>query len=338
MDFCCTKIFSNFQMDNINKYHAAVLVLILLLFSGCVKDEKNRKKVILKVGRFEKEIYETSPEYILDSLPALKLKYAPFFQSTNDEFWRNIRIDSVHVKLYTFVKDSFENFSEEIDRITSVLEHYTYYFEPPFRKFYLYTYVSGLDYDYPVIFSDSLLFVGLDLYLGENFPAYSYLPRYLARERNRKYIPIDVASAISASLMEEEKQTSETLLAYMIREGIKLYVMRKLVPDEEESSIFKYTKEQLNFCKENERNIWLYFINNKLLFDTNIMTKKKFIDPAPFTKMGTDFDNQIPGRIGRWVGYRIVNEYMRKNKQITLKELVKTTDYQSLFYKANYKP
>ncbi|GCD76831.1 hypothetical protein JCM31826_03130 [Thermaurantimonas aggregans] len=309
-----------------------------MIFNSCTLEEDSRAKVELKVGRFEQDFFKLSPENVFDSLPKLKKIYAPFFTNTDDEFWRNILKDSVHLRLYAHVRDSFKYINKEIEQIVPVLERYKYHFNPPFEKFYLFTYVSRLDYDYPVIFSDSLLFIALDLYLGEEHPAYGNQPRYLAREHDRKFIPIDVAYAISESLIIEQKQTSETLLSHMIREGIKLYITRKLLPEEKEYNIFKYTKEQLDFCEENERNIWLYFVNNKLLFDVNYMTKKNFIDPAPFTKLGTEFDNQIPGRLGRWIGYKIVSQYMRKNKNISLKDLIKSTDYHSIFYQANYKP
>lgn len=338
MDFCCTKVFSNSQMTRIINYCTLLSVSILLFFNRCTKEDDLREKIEVKVGRFEEALFKLKPENVFDSLPKLKEIYAPFFTNTDDEFWRNILLDSVHLRLYTHVRDSFKDIKDEIEKIVPILERYKYHFNPPFDTFYLYTYVSRLDYDYPVIFSDSLLFIALDLYLGEEHPAYGNQPRYLAREHDKKFIPIDVAYAISESLINEQKQTSETLLSHMIREGIKLYVTRKLLPKEKENSIFKYTKEQLDFCEENERNIWLYFVNNKLLFDVNYMTKKNFIDPAPFTKLGTEFDNQIPGRLGRWVGYKIVSQYMRKNKNVTLKDLIKTTDYHAIFYQANYKP
>jgi uncharacterized protein YjaZ len=174
--------------------------------------------------------------------------------------------------------------------------------------------------------------------LGEDHPVYAYQPRYLARERNRKYIPVDAAGAIADYLQQNTPSGSESLINHMIRDGIRLYIMKSLLPNEKEHNLFKYTEEQIKFCIDNEKNLWLYFINNRLLFDTNVMTKKRFIDPAPFTRLGTDFDHQIPGRIGQWIGYRIVSQYMKNNKNITLKELAKRTDYQNIFNQSRYKP
>ncbi|GCD80438.1 gliding motility lipoprotein GldB [Schleiferia thermophila] len=313
-------------------------ISIVWIALGCKNPEKSDKKVELILARFEQDLYEIQPEFIFDSLPDLKKKYHPFFQNTNDEFWKNLLVDSLQLKLYQSVKDTFKDITNELKILQQIFENYNILFDTSIQKIYIYTYVSGLDFDYPVIFSDSLLFIGLDVYLGEDHPVYAYQPRYLARERNRKYIPVDAAGAIADYLQQNTPSGSESLINHMIRDGIRLYIMKSLLPNEKEHNLFKYTEEQIKFCIDNEKNLWLYFINNRLLFDTNVMTKKRFIDPAPFTRLGTDFDHQIPGRIGQWIGYRIVSQYMKNNKNITLKELAKRTDYQNIFNQSRYKP
>ncbi len=313
-------------------------LLAALFFHSCTCSKESDTSIELQVARFEQDLFNIHPEEIFKKLPELKETYHTFFLSTNDEFWRNILLDSVHIRLFMHVKDSFKDISHEITAARHIFEQYKTQFDPDFHRVFIYTYISNLDYNYPVIFRDTLLFLALDLYLGEDFPAYNYLPRYLARERNRKYIPIDIALTISEELADRRALYSETLLSYMIREGIKLYTACKLLPNEKEFNFFKYSKEQWDFCVKNERNIWLYFIQNKLLYDSNTMTVKKFMDPAPFTKMGTGFDREIPGRIGRWVGYRIVCEFMKNNPGVSPKQLTEITDYQNLFSKSNYKP
>ena len=313
-------------------------LFFVLLHDGCTCNKESDTRIELQVARFEQELFSIRAEEIFEKLPGLKEKYHPFFLTTNDEFWRNVLLDSFHNKLYMHVKDSFKDISSEIQAAKKIFEQYKIHYEPTIDRVFMYTYISNLDYNYPVIFKDTLLFLALDLYLGTDFPAYNHLPRYLARERNRIYIPIDIALAISEELTGQRVLKSETLLSYMIREGIKLYTARKLLPKESEYKFFKYTKDQWDFCIKNERNIWMYFIQNKLLYDSSILTIKKFIDPSPFTKMGTDFDKEIPGQIGRWTGYRIVCAFMKNNPDISPKKLTEITDFQSLFSKANYKP
>ena len=324
----------------INKLNSLGVFCLFGLFflMGCKCSKESDTIIKLHIARFEQDLFNIYPENIFDKLPDLKKKYHPFFQTTNDEFWRNILLDSLHINLFQQVEESFEDISNEISLIQEIFERYSKYYDSEFNQVFLYTYISNLDYEFPVLFKDTLLFIALDLYLGPDFPAYNHLPRYLARERDRMYIPIDISLTVSEDLISRGIQASETLLTYMIREGIKLYTAHRLLPKEKEFNLFKYTKEQWDFCVKNERNIWMYFIQNKLLYDSNLMTIKKFIDPAPFSKMGTDFDREIPGRIGRWIGYRIVCEFMKKNPDITPNKLIEFTDYQNLFYKSKYKP
>ena len=57
---------------------------------------------------------------------------------------------------------------------------------------------------------------------------------------------------------------------------------------------------------------------------------------SPYSKFNLDIDKKSPGAIGRWLGYRIVDSYMKNNK-IDLKELI-NLDHYTIFKKSKYKP
>ena len=65
--------------------------------------------------------------------------------------------------------------------------------------------------------------------------------------------------------------------------------------------------------KENEIFIWKYFIENKLLYDTNRELVNRFINPAPFSKFYLELDRESPGKIGQWIGWNIVKSYVKNN-------------------------
>ena len=46
---------------------------------------------------------------------------------------------------------------------------------------------------------------------------------------------------------------------------------------------------------------------------------------------------ESPGRLGYWVGYQIVNQYM-KNEGVSLLDLMKNTNSQEILLKSKYKP
>ena len=51
-----------------------------------------------------------------------------------------------------------------------------------------------------------------------------------------------------------------------------------------------YTPEELQWAKDNEVEIWQYFIENELLFSTNPKLPLRFIVPAPFSKFNLSID------------------------------------------------
>ena len=86
--------------------------------------------------------------------------------------------------------------------------------------------------------------------------------------------------------------------------------------------------------EENEAFIYSYFIQNELFFENQSKEKQKYMSERPSTY---EISPQVPGRIGRWLGWKIVSSYMDQN-QITLEELLLEVDFKKIFYNSNYKP
>jgi uncharacterized protein YjaZ len=108
-----------------------------------------------------------------------------------------------------------------------------------------------------------------------------------------------------------------------------------MLPDENDTLIWGYTPEKLEFCVNNENQMWTYLVENKLLFNNDKFKMVQFIDDGPFTH---DFTNKSPDRAAVWIGYRIVEKYMSVHKKITLKDLMEETDYQKIFNESRYNP
>jgi len=71
------------------------------------------------------------------------------------------------------------------------------------------------------------------------------------------------------------------------------------------------------------------------LFSTNIIDKKNFLGDRPVT---IQVGEKCPGRIGQWVGWQIVKEYMEKHPEKSLADLMNTDNAQLIFKNSNYKP
>ena len=59
------------------------------------------------------------------------------------------------------------------------------------------------------------------------------------------------------------------------------------------------------------------------------------MNDGPFT---AEITQDSPGRLGLWVGWRIVESYMRNNKGVTLHELINENDAQKILEQSFYKP
>ena len=60
-----------------------------------------------------------------------------------------------------------------------------------------------------------------------------------------------------------------------------------------------------------------------------------YLNDGPFT---AEISQESPGRLGLWVGWRIVDSYMTNNKDVTLIELMGESDAQKILEQSYYKP
>jgi len=185
-----------------------------------------------------------------------------------------------------------------------------------------------------VIYADSLLLISLDVYLGKGHKFYSDYPKYIKENNSKENIVVDVANSII------DKQllpiSNRTFLAKMIHEGKKMYLLDLYLPNVSDKLKIGYSKEKLDWSIENEEEVWMYFMEKKLLFSTDTKLNKRFLEIAPFSKFYLEVDNQSPGRIGVWIGWQIVKSFMQNN-DVSLQKLL-IIDSQELFNKSKYKP
>ena len=121
----------------------------------------------------------------------------------------------------------------------------------------------------------------------------------------------------------------------MIYKGKIMYFINEIVPHISDEDKLRFSKKQIAWCEDNEQSIWAYFIQNDILFSTDIKQYKSYINYSPFAK---GMSNKSPGRIAYWLGWKIVNEYMGNNTSVTLIELMQNTKPQEILQQSGYKP
>ena len=309
-----------------------LLFILLIALTACDRTERTISQIPMevKVLRMDSIFFHTPVE----ELPLIKAKYPLFFpENTTDEEWAKKQSDSLQKELFSEINKTFGDFFDQKKTIKSIYQHIKYYF-PQFTPPKVVTLTSDVDYSSRVIYADSLLLIGVDNYLGSKHRFYSDMEAYIAQELDKKYLPVDVALSFAEAIIPSSRNT--TFLDEMIHEGKVLYLAHKFLPTVSEEDLLKYTSEKYQWTEENEAQIWRYFIENQLLYSTDRKILTRFIDMAPFSKFYLELDNQSPGGVGRYIGLRIVTQYMEKHPDALQKLGIIPTE--ELFKEANYKP
>ncbi|WP_298221532.1 gliding motility lipoprotein GldB [Flavobacterium sp.] len=315
-------------------YRSLLFVLCCLALFSCDKKSKVEKAVeeipiVIKVHRFDKAFFETAPQ----DLPKLKAEYPFFFPAGNDDkVWTDKMQNPQWRELYTEVEKRYSNFDGETQKIEELFKHIKYYF-PETKTPKVYTIISQMDYQNKVIYAHDMLVISLELYLGQGHKFYEF-PTYLQQNFEQNQILPDIASSFVKTKILPPTDTS--FLTQMVYAGKELYLKDLLLPEYSDADKMGYKKEQIAWCQENEGYIWRYFIENKMLYDTDQKLIPRFINPAPFSKFYLEIDNDSPGRVGAWIGWQMVRSYM-ENNEVSVEQLIKT-DAKELFEKSHYKP
>lgn len=128
---------------------------------------------------------------------------------------------------------------------------------------------------------------------------------------------------------------TNNMLDKMIEEGKVFYLMDRFIPCIADKHKIGFTPSELNWCRKNETNMWAYFIENDLLFNSDPVIINRFVNDGPFTAA---FQRESPARAAIWVGWQIVRTYMDRNKQVSLDELIRKQDFRGILRASGYKP
>jgi hypothetical protein len=307
------------------KIFNVILFIFLLNILGCFQEKQTHS---IDIVRFEKEFYSSNEQ----RLPVLINKYPYLFpKEYHLSIWNQFLKDSVKLEIYKETLKVFQNFDSISNEIQLIFENSKVIF-PKFKSPKVITLNSQSEYSNRIIYSDSLLFISLDSYLGENY--YKSLPKYISQNMNKVFLINDLALKISENHVK--KDLDRTLLSEMIYYGKILFINKLLLSKSEDYLLFHTSKDKIHWANNNENNIWAFFVENEYLFNTSDDLKLRFISIAPYSKFNLDIDKYSPGSIGKWLGYKIVNSYMI-NTNVSIDELIKMDNYK-IFKKSNYKP
>jgi gliding motility-associated lipoprotein GldB len=308
------------------------LVLTLVACDSQSKEEKEIEKISidLKVTRFDKKFAQVTA----DNLPQLKAEYPYLFpERFTDSMWIAKARDTIQQELNVEVEKAFPDFTSEEDGLYALFQHVKYHF-PSFNTPQIITITSEVDYRNKALLTPEYLFISLDTYLGKDHPFYIGLQEYLKKNFEKDQILPDVANEIAEVYVPQPE--SKTFLANMLYYGKILYLKDRFLPNVQDHHKIGYNQEELEWAIANEEEVWRYFVERELIFDSDTDLYSRFLYPAPFSKFYLELDAESPARLGQFIGWQMIRQYMDKN-EVSVQEML-ATNAETIFNKANYKP
>ena len=294
-------------------------ILFFLIFSillGCNNHQQEDHRVDLTIYRFENDFFsinesnisQKTQQWNKDNNTFLEGAFVPFIERFVENTNKPLSIsDSVFLNellifatledfkdVYDSIRIRFSDFTEIENSLEKAFGRFFYFFpNSSYNIPNITTFFSGFNYavfTYPG--KDTRTYdiaIGLDYFLGSGSKFYSFLGahEYERFKFQKKFIPIYVMQVWFDMCYEDKlnKYMFKTdLLTQMIFLGKKMYFVDQMLPNMPLHDKLGFSKNQMEWLSNNEKNIWSYIIEKDLLFSTDETKFRQFIHEGPFVK------------------------------------------------------
>lgn len=319
-------------------------------------------EIDLSFRRFEKDLFRLDTNANFETeLVALEESYGEFGKIYFDNVLGSRNSDALSVShekfvrgfitfpflrsLYDTMQVVYQSTEDIEDDFKQAFQFYKFYF-PDNRTPTVTTFLSEFSYQAFIYGTDELA-VGLDLFLGEQYPYQEIDPynpnfsSYLTRTYNRDHLVPKTLLPLVQDLVGPPR--GNHMLDEMIQKGKELYLLDHLLPYHPDTVIMEVSSDQWAWLEKNEQDIWAFFLNESdlttgqnLLYSTDWASYRKFIEYSPNSPGMPD---EAPGRTACFIGWKIVDSWMKRTgNEGNIKLLLSQTDAQQLFTESRYKP
>ena len=331
------------------------ICFLSLVFTACNKHKKidvSNIPVDVKIERFDKDFDSLRIKPMDEQAGVLYKKYGVFYTdfiervlkagAAKDTAYfirlRAIFADKSYMDLKHDVDSVYPNLDKQNAELTDAFRRIKYYY-PKKNLPKVYAYWSGFQAQTTI--GNGYLGIGLDLFLGANSRFYpsqtDAFPRYVSRRFTPERIAPTVVEDIAREDMFVENENNKSLLSRMIYNGKIMYFMDEVLPDVADTTKIGYTAKQLKWCENFKGDIWGYFLEENLLYNSDYQAIQKYLNEAPFTP-GLGVENESAPRLAIWTGWQIVRQYMDKHPEVTLQQLMADNDAQKILNESKYRP
>jgi hypothetical protein len=344
------------NLKGVNQIFILITFAVVLSTLSCKesvsKPDTSSITADVKFIRFEEELFSIDTNNIEKALASLKVKYPVF---TNLYFSNILPLTQDSTKLTFAIKKFISdkdmiklkdtscmvlgNFKELESEITEAIKNIKFYI-PQYREPRFYTFISEYGYQ-NFIFRDGDkdgIGIGLDMFLnGFDYkkldPQNPNFSDYLTRTFNREHLVPKTMQTIINDIIAEPEQGR--LLDYMIANGKKLYLKKLVLPEYNDTLIFEHNAAQMQWLEDNELEIWTFFIDQNLMYETGFSKIGKYVSDSP---NAPGMPQQAPGKTANYIGYKIIEAYINKYPKMDIMTLINNNNVEEILKQSKYKP
>ncbi|MFI5222573.1 MAG: hypothetical protein ACHQK8_09620, partial [Bacteroidia bacterium] len=344
------------KTNQFDTYFFLFTCVIILSVSGC-KKKSTRINIPtdykpVKILRFERDLFAVDTNDLQNGLRNVYKKYGQFYISFAREMlqFKPYPDDSLFIRpmsmvvtyrpfrnLQKTVDSSFGEMKEISEQLGLANAIYKQEFPKATEPEYI-TFVS--EYSFGNVTFDHLIGIGLDMFmndkLAKNYRALEF-PEFMIKKLRKEYVVPNTVKSLGISRFEEETARDKRFIATMIFEGKIRYFMQSLMPDAPDSIIMGYSAKQMQWCYDNEGEMWAHFMEKNLLYKDNQQEYMRYFNDGPFTS-ADGVPNESAPAVAVFTGWQIVKKYMDENPNITLQQLMFEKDFDKILKGSKYRP
>jgi len=294
----------------------------------------------MEVQRYGRDLFHLDPDRLGVELPQLAMEYPFFLGEPPLDTLSFIQIhefitDPLLLEVAVACDSTYPDTRQVEEELNQAWRYFQHYF-PQAGVPLVFSYVSGLDFEYPIQLHEGILLIALDMYLGNDYVPYAEarIPRYRSRRATPEHLVRDVMIEAGNSIPRNYDEEN-ILLDQIIEKGKVLYFLDATLADVHDSIKIGYTANQLQWCEDNAVNLWAFLIENELLFSSDYEKTHKLIIDGPFTSY---FPDGSPARTGWWVGWQVVRSFMENNPDVSIPQLMVELTARQVLDNSSYNP
>jgi hypothetical protein len=321
--------------------YLSLTFIIIVLFAACNSSDESQIdvsniKASGKIIRFDEALLATKSTAEITALLKKYPRYASDFLRVSPEDPKATAglLTMVQNKdiqaFFAESQQSFKNLSDIEMQFEDAFKHIKYYY-PAFKEPKIIATFTGLAND--IFVSDSLVIVSLESFIGSKAKFRPDQPTYIQKRYERQYIVPTVVHFLALKYIKTDPK-DETMLAEMLFHGKSYEFVLNVMPTIADTLVMGYTNRQMDETWESQDLVYAHFIDNQLFYEKNPFKKDKYLIERPSTN---EVGPACPGRIGQWLGSRIIEKYRTENPKVTLQELMNNTNAREIFEQSKYR-